>query len=84
MGAQLDRVPVTGTWVRHVPAGIDGLAPSRGGSGGRFNPPDLPALYLADNEPTAWAEWYRYQAERGKSPSDDLPRELYSAAHLST
>ena len=76
MGAQLDRVPVEGTWVRHVPAGVDGLAPSRGGNGGRFNPPDLPAVYVADSEPTTWAEWYRYLAERGKSPADDLPREI--------
>jgi RES domain-containing protein len=77
MGAQLDRVPVEGTWVRHVPAGVNGLAPSRGGNGGRFNPPDLPAVYVADSEPTTWAEWYRYLAERGKSPADDLPRDLY-------
>lgn len=29
-------MPVTGTWMRHVPVRIDGLAVSRGGTGGRF------------------------------------------------
>jgi RES domain-containing protein len=73
-------VPVEGTWVRHVPAGIDGLAVSRGGSGGRRSPPGVAALYLADSEETAWAEWYRALAERAKSPEDDLPRDLYRIA----
>jgi RES domain-containing protein len=77
---EIARVPVKGTWMRHVPARIDALAASRGGSGGRFHPPGGVALYVADSEDTAWAEWYRYLAERGKSPADDLPRDLYRIA----
>ena len=73
-------MPVTGTWMRHVPARIDGLAVSRGGTGGRFHRPGGAALYAADSEATAWAEWYRYLAERGKAPVDDLPRDLYRIA----
>jgi RES domain-containing protein len=80
VSAEIARVPVTGTWMRHVPARIDGLAVSRGGSGGRFHPPGGAALYAADSEATVWAEWYRYLAERGKSPVDDLPRDLYRIA----
>jgi RES domain-containing protein len=35
------------------------------------------ALYLADGEPTAWAEWYRHLAERGISPAQRLPRNVW-------
>lgn len=80
MGGQLVHAALAGTWVRHVPAGVDALTPSRGGSGGRLSPPSLPAVYLADSEPTGWAEWYRYLAERGKEPADDLPRNVYRIA----
>jgi RES domain-containing protein len=77
MSERIDLVPVAGTWFRHVYAGVDGLAFSHGGNGGRFNPPDLPALYLADTEPTAWAEWYRWLSEWTRSPTEHLPRDLY-------
>ena len=39
--------------------------------------PNLPALYLADSEPTAWTEWYRWLAEWTRSPTEHLPRDLY-------
>ena len=80
MDDAITHVPVTGTWIRHVPAGIPGLAVSRGGSGGRLHTPGAAAIYLADSEQTAWAEWYRYLAERGKAPNEDLPRDLYRIA----
>lgn len=35
------------------------------------------ALYLADCEATAWAEWYRQLGEAGVSPPNALPRELW-------
>jgi RES domain-containing protein len=35
------------------------------------------ALYLADSEPTAWAEWYRHTAELGVPPSARLPRDAW-------
>ncbi len=35
------------------------------------------ALYLADSEPTAWAEWYRHSAELGVPPQSRMPRALW-------
>lgn len=35
------------------------------------------ALYLADSEETAWAEWYRHLAERAIPPLAQMPRELW-------
>ena len=80
MAEPINRVSITGTWSRHVLAGADGLTPSRGPNGGRFNAPGQPALYLADSDATAWAEWYRWLAEWGQSPADHLPRDLHRIA----
>ena len=35
------------------------------------------ALYLADDENTLWAEWYRHLAERGLPPTQQLPRDVW-------
>lgn len=35
------------------------------------------ALYLARDEETLWAEWYRHLAERGIPPLHQLPRDLW-------
>jgi hypothetical protein len=35
------------------------------------------ALYFAETEETAWAEWYRYLAEAGLPPHQGLPRDLW-------
>jgi hypothetical protein len=35
------------------------------------------ALYFADSEETAWAEWYRFLAEAGLPPQHLLPRDLW-------
>jgi hypothetical protein len=35
------------------------------------------ALYLAVDDATAWAEWYRHLAERGLPPHQQLPRDLW-------
>ncbi len=35
------------------------------------------ALYLADSEATAWAEWYRHSAELGVPPQSRLPRAVF-------
>jgi hypothetical protein len=69
---------VTGLWLRHQPAG--GLPAAR-----REPPPDnrwqrgdvVDALYLADCEPTVWAEWYRHLAERGLPPEAAMPRDVW-------
>jgi len=35
------------------------------------------ALYLADDEETAWAEWYRHLAELGVPPNQQMPRRIW-------
>lgn len=35
------------------------------------------AVYLADSEQTAWAEWYRHSAELGVPPQNRLPRDMW-------
>jgi RES domain-containing protein len=37
----------------------------------------IDALYLADDEDTLWAEWYRHLAERGIPPLRHLPRDVW-------
>ena len=37
----------------------------------------MDALYLADDEATLWAEWYRHLAERGVPPLHQLPRDIW-------
>jgi RES domain len=75
----VDETFVAGVWLRHIPAGGDVY----------FEPPDpadnrwqrgsvVEALYFADSEETAWAEWYRFLAEAGLPPKQGLPRDLWS------
>jgi RES domain-containing protein len=74
-----DVARITGRWVRHSPHGSPALPL-------RDPPPDnrwqrgavVDALYLADHEQTAWAEWYRHLAELGVPPVQQLPRDLWS------
>jgi hypothetical protein len=74
----VDPTAVSGTWFRHVAAGL----------GAYHRPPDpadnrwqrgsvIDALYFADSEATAWAEWYRFLAEAGLPPRQALPRDLW-------
>jgi len=91
LASAVNSVPITGRWVRQSPRGAPAL-PSR------EPPPDsrwqrgsvVDALYLADEEHTAWAEWYRHLAEHGVPPMQQMPRELWTwrvdieVANLST
>jgi hypothetical protein len=74
----VDATSVSGTWFRHIPAGANIF----------YEPPDpadnrwqrgnvVEALYFADSEQTAWAEWYRSLAEAGLPPHQGLPRDLW-------
>lgn len=74
----VDRTALSGIWWRHIPAGGDVL----------YEPPDpsdnrwqrgtvVEAIYFADSEDTAWAEWYRYLAGAGLPPDQGLPRDLW-------
>lgn len=78
MPLDIDPTTVKGSWVRHVPAGVD---PAR-----RPDPPAdsrwqrgriIDALYLADSASCAWAEWYRHLAEASVPPNFALPRDLW-------
>jgi hypothetical protein len=68
-------------WWRHTVHGADPRAR-------RLPPPDgrwqrgaiVEALYLASDEATVWAEWYRHLAEAGIPPNQQMPRDLWSWA----
>ena len=91
MALDLTAVAVRGRWVKHTYPGSpplperDPLPDNRWQRGTTVD-----ALYLADCEETAWAEWYRHLAERAISPLAQMPRELWTwqvdveVANLST
>jgi RES domain-containing protein len=70
---------VKGRWFKHT-------YPSSPPLPLRKPPPDnrwqrgqiIDALYLADSEQTAWAEWYRHLAEAMIPPLAQMPRELWT------
>ena len=80
MPLDVDATTVRGKWLKHVVAGQAPL-PSR---------PDprpdnrwqhgyvVDAIYLAEDEQTVWAEWYRFLAEVGLPPNQSMPRDLWS------
>ncbi|WP_310961343.1 RES family NAD+ phosphorylase [Nocardioides terrisoli] len=79
MPLDVDPIRIEGSWVRHVPAGLD--------PNGRPDPPPdnrwqrgdvVDALYLADSPACAWAEWYRHLAEAALPPNFALPRDLWT------
>jgi RES domain-containing protein len=87
----VDPTTVRGRWVRHGPDGAPAWpdrdpAPDNRWQRGAV----VDALYLADSEETAWAEWYRHLAEKGLPPDEQMPRRLWQwevdirAANLST
>jgi hypothetical protein len=72
-------VGVRGRWVRHALPGADPLARPDPAPDHRWQRgATVDALYLADTEDTAWAEWYRHLAEAGVPPGAAMPRELWS------
>jgi hypothetical protein len=68
-------------WWRHTVHRADPLA-------GRIPAPDgrwqhgaiVAAVYLASDEATVWAEWYRHLAEVGVPPNRQMPRDLWTWA----
>lgn len=74
----VEPIALAGVWYRQIPAGGDPL----------YRPPDpgdsrwqrgrvVEAIYFADSEATAWAEWYRALAEAALPPRQVLPRDLW-------
>jgi hypothetical protein len=71
------RVPVTGTWLRHLPAGSDPLYRPPTPADGRWQRgTSVEGIYLAAEEATVWAEWYRWLAELEIEPLHGLPLRL--------
>jgi RES domain-containing protein len=88
----VDRVAVIGRWVKHGPDAASAWpAMSMPPPDNRWQRGDFAgALYLADSEDTAWAEWYRHLAEKGIPPNEQMPRRIWQwdvnlrVANLST
>lgn len=74
----VDPTAITGVWYRHIPARADVHYQPPHPSDNRWQRGSVvEALYFADSEQTAWAEWYRYLAEAGMPPQQGLPRDLW-------
>jgi RES domain-containing protein len=74
----VDGVVVQGTWWRQTPHGGDPLFRADPPSDGRWQRGEIVgALYCADSEETAWAEWYRALAEFAIPPDRQMPRDLW-------
>jgi hypothetical protein len=76
----LDVVAVdpAGTWLRQIPHGANPRFRPQPPDDSRWQRGDVvDALYLADDEQTLWAEWYRHLAERGLPPMQHLPRDVW-------
>jgi hypothetical protein len=76
---RVTRMPVAGTWLRHIPAGGQALYRPPSPADGRWQRGTaVEGIYLAAEEATVWAEWYRWLAELEIEPLRGLPRELWS------
>ena len=68
-----------GRWIKHTYPGSPPLPERDPPPDNRWQRGDVvDALYLADTEATAWAEWYRHLAERMIPPLAQMPRELWT------
>jgi hypothetical protein len=69
---------VSGIWWRQIPAGRDVNHQPDPPADSRWQRGEVTdALYFAESEETAWAEWYRALAESGLPPHQALPRDLW-------
>jgi RES domain-containing protein len=72
-------VAVRGRWFKHTYPGSSPLPERDPPPDNRWQRGDVvDALYLADSEDTAWAEWYRHLAERAIPPLAQIPREVWT------
>lgn len=79
MPLEVAAVTVRGHWVKHTNPGSPPLPERDPPPDNRWQRGDVvDALYLADNEQTAWAEWYRHLAERAIPPLAQMPRALWT------
>jgi hypothetical protein len=69
---------VSGVFFRHVPAGGDPLFRPEHPADGRWQRGEVvEGFYLAADEQTAWAEWYRALTELAVPPMRQMPRDLW-------
>ncbi len=69
---------IAGVWWRQVPHAADPLFRAEPPTDGRWQHGEVVgALYFADSEATAWAEWYRALAELAIPPDRQMPRDLW-------
>jgi RES domain-containing protein len=73
-----ESVAIAGVWWRQIPHAADPLYRPDPPSDGRWQRGVVvAALYFADSEATAWAEWYRALAELAIPPDRQMPRDLW-------
>jgi RES domain-containing protein len=74
----VERVSIAGLWWRQTPHGSDPLWLASPPSNGRWQRGEtVAAIYLADEQATAWAEWYRALAEIALPPTHGMPRDIW-------
>ena len=79
MPLSVTALAVRGRWIKHTYPGSAPLPEREPPPDSRWQRGDVvDALYLADTEATAWAEWYRHLAERMIPPLAQVPRELWT------
>ncbi|MFL5961679.1 MAG: RES family NAD+ phosphorylase [Gaiellaceae bacterium] len=78
MPLDTDPHAVSGSYWRHTRAGANPRYRPTPPADNRWQRGSIvDALYLAESADTAWAEWYRYLAEDGISPVEQMPRDLW-------
>lgn len=74
----VERTSVRGAFFRHIPAYGEPMFRPEHPSDGRWQRGSVvEGFYLAGDERTAWAEWYRVLAELGVPPMRQMPRDLW-------
>jgi RES domain-containing protein len=74
----VEAISITGVWWRQVPHGGDPWFRADPPTDGRWQRGEVVgAMYFADSEATAWAEWYRALAEFAIPPDRQMPRDLW-------
>ena len=74
----VDTVDAAGEWLRYTRHAADpGVRPQPPADNRWQRGSVVDGLYLAKEEDTLWAEWYRHLAERGLPPGRQLPFDVW-------
>ena len=72
------RIQVQGTWWRITRPSAGPFVWTAEPADGRWQRGEIVrAIYLGDDEPTVWAEWFRHTSEAGVPPARRLPRDIW-------